>query len=356
MQIATIALSTHGGPEVLEARSVELPERPPAGMVRVRPIAVALNHLDLWVRRGLPSLKLTYPHRLGSDIAGTLEAIGDGVAAAQLPKLGERVLVAPGVSCGACEACLSGRDNLCRGYHILGESVNGGLAELLDVPAANLLPYPAGLSFAEAAAVPLTFQTAWQMVVDKAAVRPGDTLLVMAASSGVSVAAIQIAKLHGARVIAVTSSAAKAERARSLGADEVIDTSVAGAAGDFVGEAKRLTGKRGVDAVIEHVGGETFAKCILATRNGGAVVTCGATSGPSPQIDLRHVFFRQIRVLGSTMGSKAVLHAIVRHVERRALRPIVDRVLPFDVEGVRAAHRALEERAAFGKVVVSREG
>jgi len=354
MQVAALALFSHGGPEVIESTQVEIPDAPPPGHVRIRPMAVALNHLDLWVRRGLPSLKLSYPHRLGSDIAGVLEAIGEGVRTPGLPSVGSRVVLAPGVSCGACESCLSGADNLCRAYGILGESTNGGCIDLLDVPAANLLPYPEGLSFAEAAAIPLTFQTAWQMLVEKARVRPGQLVMVQAASSGVSTAAMQIAKLHGARVIAVTSSEEKAKRAIELGADEVIVTSRPAPVGDFVAEAKRLSGKRGVDIVVEHVGGEVLAKSILAARNGGVVVTCGATSSPTAQIDLRHVFFRQVQLLGSTMGSKASLHAVMRHVAAGKLRPVVDRVLPFDVEGLREAHRVLEGRAAFGKVVVAR--
>lgn len=345
MKIRAIAFERNGPPEVLEEMQVEIPDQPPPGHVRVRVAAVALNHLDLWVRRGLPNLKLTLPHRLGSDIAGSVEAVGEGAVA---PEAGTRVLVSPGVSCGTCEACLSGRDNLCRRYRILGENTNGGYAELLDVPAANILPWPARLSFEEAAAIPLTFLTAWQMVVERARVGRDDVVLVHAAGAGVSVAAIQMAKAHGARVIATSTSAQKLERARELGADEVIDTTTQ----DFVAERKRLTGKRGVDVVIEHVGGDVFARSLLAMANGGRLVTCGATAGPTPQVDLRHVFFRQLQVLGSTMGSKGSLFAILREVERGALRPVVDRVLPLTADGAREAHHVLEGRGAFGKIVL----
>jgi NADPH:quinone reductase-like Zn-dependent oxidoreductase len=284
-----------------------------------------------------------YPHRLGSDIVGEVESLGPGARGA---KVGDRVVVSPGVSCGVCERCLSGQDNLCRHYGILGEHTSGGYSRHVVIPDANLLPYPGELSFTEAAAVPLAFLTAWQMVVEKARVRPGQTVLVQAAGSGVSSAAIQIAKLYGARVIATTGTDAKAERARSLGADDVINY----ATQDFVAEVKKLTGKRGADAVIEHVGGEVMAKSVLATAAGGRIVTCGATAGFEPKIDLRHVFFRQIEILGSTMGSKGSLFGILEHVRAGRLRPVVDRVLP--LWDARQGHEVLEARQAFGKVVL----
>ena len=348
MKMRAIAFARFGGPEVLESMEVELPDRPPAARVRVRVRAVALNHLDLWVRRGLPHLKLELPHRLGSDVAGTLEAVGEGAQLRAGLGVGDEVIVSPGLSCGTCEACLLGRDNFCRDYRLLGENTHGGYGDFLDLPAANVLARPLRLSLAEASALPLVALTAFQMVVDRGRLARSEVVLVHAAGSGVSSAAIQIARAVGARVIATTSSAAKIERARALGAHEVIDTS----AQDFVKEARRLTGKRGVDLVIDHVGGETFEKSLLALRNGGRLVTCGATSGPTPQIDLRHVFFRQLEVIGSTMGSKAHLLAALRMVDEGALRPVVDRVLPRTVEGAREAHRVLEAREAFGKIVL----
>jgi NADPH:quinone reductase-like Zn-dependent oxidoreductase len=343
MKTEAVVLRAHGGPEVLVRETIDLPEPGPR-QVRVRVRAVALNHLDLWVRRGLPHLKLEYPHRLGSDIVGEIDALGPGARVAAKP--GDRVVVSPGVSCGVCERCLSGQDNLCRQYAILGEHTSGGYARHVVVPDTNLLPYPGEMPFTQAAAVPLVFLTAWQMVVDKAQVRPGQTVLVQAAGSGVSSAAIQIAKLHGARVIATTGTDAKAERARALGADHVINY----ATQDFVAEVKRLTAKRGVDVVVEHVGGEVMARSVLATASGGRIVTCGATAGFEPSIDLRHVFFRQIAILGSTMGSKGTLFGILEHVRAGTLRPVVDRVLP--LWDAREAHRVLEAREAFGKVVL----
>jgi NADPH:quinone reductase-like Zn-dependent oxidoreductase len=341
MPMQAIVLREHGGPEVLRSEELPVPE-PGPGEVRVRVRAVALNHLDIWVRRGGPAFRLEYPHRLGSDIAGTIDAVGPGGDA----ELGARVVVSPGLSCGRCAACHGGADNLCRHYRILGESAQGGYAEHIVVPIVNLAPYPARLGLAEAAASILPFLTAWQMVVHKARVQPGDTVLVHGAGSGVGLAAIQIARLYGARVIATAGGPHKVARARASGVDLAIDYTTE----DFAAVCRAETGKRGVDAVIEHVGGEVFAASIKAVRAGGRIVTCGATSGFHPAIDLRHVFFRQIEILGSTMGSKADLLAVLSHVAAGRLSPVVDRVLP--LAEAAAGHRALEARAAFGRVVL----
>jgi NADPH:quinone reductase-like Zn-dependent oxidoreductase len=346
MKLDAMVLRTHGGPEVIQRETIELPEPGPRE-VRVRVRAVALNHLDVWTRRGLPHVKHEYPHRLGADVAGTIDALGPGARLSSGLKAGDKVLVNPGISCGVCAFCLAGKDNLCRSYRILGESTQGGYSEALNVPDANLLPFPEPLSFTDAAAIPLVFLTAWQMLVDKGNVRPGETVLVQAAGSGVSSAAIQIAKLLGARVIATTSTDAKAARARELGADEVIDYT----SQDLVAECKRLTSKRGVDCVVEHVGGDVFVKSVLACGWGGRVVTCGATAGFTPQVDLRQIFFRQVQVLGSTMGSKSSLFTVLEHVRAGKLRPVVDRVMP--LWDAAEAHRVLESRAAFGKVVLA---
>jgi NADPH:quinone reductase-like Zn-dependent oxidoreductase len=337
-----VVLKTHGGPEVLAREVIDLDE-PGAREARVRVRAVALNHLDVWVRRGLPHLKLSYPHVLGSDVAGEIEALGPGARGFQV---GDRVVVSPGLSCGICERCLSGHDNLCARFAILGEHVRGGYARHVVVPDTNLLPYPGDLPFTDAAAIPLVFLTAWQMVVIKARVEPGQTVLVQSAGSGVSSAAIQIAKLFGARVITTTGTDAKAARARALGADVVIDRS----SQDFVVEVKKLTSGRGADVVIEHVGGDVMTASVRATARGGRIVTCGASAGHSPEIDLRHVFFRQIEILGSTMGPKAALFTILGHIARGKLRPVVDRVLP--LWDAAEAHRVLESREVFGKVVL----
>ena len=341
MTMRAMVLREHGGPEVLHFEDVPLPE-PGPGEVRVRVRAISVNHLDIWVRRGGPAFKLEYPHRLGSDVVGTIDAIGDGARG----EAGAKVVVQPGLSCMHCAQCLGGHDNLCRWYRILGENAQGGYAEYVVVPDTNLAPYPERLDYPQAAAAILPFLTAWQMVVHKGRVAPGDTVLVQGAGSGVGVAAIQIAKLFGARVITTASSEAKLARAKQLGADVGIDYTTQ----DFVAECRALTGKRGVDVVIEHVGGDVFAKSLRAVRNGGRIVTCGATAGFHPEIDLRQIFFRQVEVLGSTMGSKADLLAVLEHVAAGRLVPVVDRVLPLAQAG--EAHNILERREAFGKVVL----
>jgi NADPH:quinone reductase-like Zn-dependent oxidoreductase len=343
MKTEGMLMRATGGPEVLEWGAFELADPGPREvLVRVR--AVALNHLDVWTRRGLPNLKYEFPHRLGADVAGEVEALGPG---ARGVTVGQRVLINPGITCGVCARCLDGDDNFCGKYRILGENTQGGYARHITVPDTNVVAISDALSFTDAAAIPLVFITAWQMVVRRAELKVGQTVLVQAAGSGVSSAAIQICKLLGARVIATTGSDEKAKRARELGADAVINY----ATEDFVAECKRLTNKRGVDVVIEHVGGEVFSKSILATAWGGRIVTCGATSGFKPDVDLRHVFFRQLQVLGSTMGRKADLLRVMTFVEQGKLHPVVDRVMP--LREARAAHEALERREAFGKIVLS---
>ena len=337
-----IAIREHGGPEVVKVEDLPDP-RPGPGQVLVAVKAAALNHLDLWVRKGWPGLKLAFPHVLGSDVAGVVEAVGPGVEGS---RPGDAVVLNPSLGCGRCERCLSGRENLCRSFAILGEHVSGGMAERLAVPARNVLPKPARLSFEEAAAVPLTFMTAWHALVERARVRPGETVLVHAAGSGVGVAAVQIAKLLGARVIATAGSAAKLEKARALGADEAVDYE----AQDFLAEAKRLTDRDGVDVVFEHVGKKTWERSLLAAGIGGRIVTVGATTGHDPATDLRHVFFRQLSILGSTMGTAGDLLQVLRFVGEGRLRPVVDRTLP--LAEARAAQALLADRAQFGKIVL----
>jgi NADPH:quinone reductase-like Zn-dependent oxidoreductase len=342
MKTEAMAIEATGGPEVLQRMEIDLADPGPSEvLVRVR--AVALNHLDVWTRKGLPHLKYSFPHRLGADISGEIEALGPGAKG----RVGQKVVLAPGVSCGVCARCAAGEDNLCREYKILGESTQGGYARHVVVPDRNVLPYPEPLTWEDAAAIPLCFLTAWQMVVRKANVRPGQTVLVQAAGSGVSSAAIQLCKMLGAQVIATTGTPEKAERARALGADHVIDYSKE----DFVKRVREITQRRGADAVIEHVGGEVFEKSILAAAWGGRVVTCGATTGFFPKVDLRQIFFRQVEVLGSTMGSRKDLFDVLELVSQKKLRPVVDRVLP--LWQAAEAHRVLEERKAFGKVVLS---
>jgi NADPH:quinone reductase-like Zn-dependent oxidoreductase len=337
-----VAFHRHGGPEVLTAVELPTPE-PMAREVRVRVKAVALNHLDLWVREGWPGLKLTLPHILGSDIAGVVDACGAEVTDL---KPGAELLVNPGLSCGACERCLKGEDNLCRAYQIIGEHTRGGYAEYVCVPRQNVLLKPAKLSFAEAACLPLTFLTAWTMLVRRAQLQAGETVLVQAAGSGVGSAAVQIAKLLGAKVIATASTDAKLERARALGAHHTINY----ATQDFVAEVKRLTDRKLVDVVFEHVGGPTFEKSVACLPYGGRLVTCGATSGHQVKLDLKVLFYKRISLLGSTMGSKGDLFRLLQLVDEGALKPVLDRTLP--LAQAAEGHRLLADRKAFGNVVL----
>lgn len=339
----------HGGPDVLEIADVPIPP-PGPGQVQVRVTAAGLNHVDLWLRRGLPSLHVALPHISGGDVCGLVSALGPGVTPAPGAGEGDRVLVNPGLSCGRCVRCLDGRDNLCPEFRMLGEHVPGGLAEYVVVPAQNLVPAPrdhVALDDTELASIPIAFTTAWQMLVDRAGIRRGETVLVHAAGSGVGVASIQIAKLHGARVIATASTQDKLDRARALGADEVVNRSTA----DVVAEVKRLTRRQGADIVVDHVGEATFGQSVVAAAKAGRIVVCGATAGHEPKLNLRHLFWRQLSVLGSTLASKARLPEILARFAAGELRPVIDTVFP--LEAIVAAHQRLETRAVFGKLVVS---
>ena len=341
-EMQAVVINEHGGADVLHEAVVPMDTLGP-GQVRVRVHAVAVNHLDIWVRKGGPAFSLQMPHRLGSDVAGVIDAVGAGVT----EEIGRKVVLNPGVSCMRCQACLAGRDNLCRKYKILGENTQGGYGQFIVVPVENIAPYPSGLSFEEASCVILPFITAWQMLVEKAQVSPGQWVLVQGGASGVGVAAIQIAKLFGAKVMATASTSAKRQLCKELGAKVTIDYTK----DDFAKVSRTETGGAGVDVVFEHVGGEVFEKSVKACRNGGVIVTCGATADPKPTLDLRHIFFRQVSVLGSTMASKSVLHKVVTLVGERKLRPVVHSAMP--LEKAADAHRMLEERKAVGKVTLT---
>jgi NADPH:quinone reductase-like Zn-dependent oxidoreductase len=332
----------HGGPEVLEYTDVPDPKLR-ANEVLVEVKACALNHLDLFVRNGMPGIEIPLPHILGSDVAGVVREVGELVT---WVKPGAEVMVQPGVSCGHCEACLSGRDNLCREYDMVGYRRDGGYAELVAVPGANVIPKPGELSWEEAAALPLVTVTAWHMLVTRANVQPGEDVLVHAAGSGVGSIAIQIAKLRGARVITTASSDEKLAKARDLGADETINYT----RDDWPKEVRRLTERKGVDVVVEHTGAATWAGSISALKNNGRLVTCGATSGFDARTDLRQVFYRHLTLLGSFMGSKGELLEAMKFVAAGKIRAVVDRVLP--LSEARQAHELLENRAQFGKVIL----
>lgn len=337
-----IVYSEHGGPHVL--RYVEVPEpRIHHREVLVRVRACALNHLDLWLRRGIPGVVIPFPHIPGSDIAGEVVRVGERVSNI---RVGDRVLLQPGISCGHCPACLSGSDNMCPRYTLFGYMVDGGCAEFVASPAENVVPIPAQLSFEEAAAIPLVFVTAWHMLITRAHLKPAETVLVLAAGSGVGSAAVQIAKAAGARVIATVGSEEKLDKAKALGADEVLLHS----RNDFARDVKRLTQRRGVDVVIEHVGEATWAQSIYSLAVGGRLVTCGATTGYDVKIDLRYLFSRHLSILGSYMGSKAELFSVLDLLTRGLVKPVIDKLLP--LSHAAEAHARLERREQFGKIVL----
>jgi len=337
-----VVFAQHGRPDVLKHTDVPAPQIS-AHEVLVEVRACALNHLDVWVRHGMPGIKIPLPHILGNDVAGVVREVGELVT---WVKTGDEVMIQPGVSCGHCAECLAGHDNMCDEYDIIGYRRDGGYAQLVAVPGVNIIPKPKNLSWPEAAALPLVTLTAWHMLVTRTQVRQGEDVLVHAAGSGVGSLGIQIAKLHGARVITTASSSEKLAQATELGADETIDYT----RDDWPKEVKRLTNGRGVDVVFEHTGAATWLGSIASLKRGGRLVTCGATSGFDARTDLRHVFYRHLTILGSMMGSKADLLAAMKFIESGQIRAVVDRELP--LAEARKAHELMEDRAQFGKLVL----
>jgi NADPH:quinone reductase-like Zn-dependent oxidoreductase len=338
-----IVFHEHGDPSVLKYEDVPEPHARP-GEVLVGVHACALNHLDLWVRRGLPGVPIPLPHIPGSDIAGEIVKLGEGVTTV---RVGQKVLLAPGVTCGKCPACISGNDNRCREFTNLGYIIDGGCAEFVRCPEVNCMTYPENLDWVHAAAVPLVFQTAWHMLVNRAQLQVGEDVLVLAAGSGVGSAALQVAKFFGARVIATAGTDEKLKKAKELGADELINHSVI----PISKEVRRLTNNRGVDIVFEHVGSATWEHSIKSLAPGGRLVTCGATTGYDVKLDMRFLFTRQLSLLGSYMGTKTELRTVLKLVEQGRLKPAVDKVWP--LQDAALAHDYLEKNKQFGKVVLT---
>ena len=336
-----VRIHEFGGPEVLRYEEVPDPQ-PRKDEVLVRVKACAMNHLDLWVRKGLPGVKL--PHILGSDIAGEVVEVGDYVTSV---KPGQRVLLAPMHFCNQCAKCTAGLQNQCREFTVLGNLVDGGNCELIATPEVNVIPIPDSLSLDQAASVPLVFLTAWHMVVGRAGVKPGQTVLVLGANSGVGIAGIQIAKFFNCRVITTAGDDRKIARARELGADHVINHYQQ----KISEEVRKITDKEGVDIVMEHVGPATWDESIRALKPAGTLVTCGATTGPKVKIDLRFVYSRQLSVLGSYMGTMGELHEVLKHVFSGKLKPVVDQTFP--LREARAAHEHMEKSQMFGKIVLN---
>ena len=338
----TLLFHQFGGPEVLRYEDAPDPKIGP-GEVLVRVRACALNRLDLFVREGIPALKTPLPFWTGCDIAGDVVEVG---AEVQGVKVGDRVAVNPNLTCGRCEYCIQGEDSLCVRYGIFGEHVPGGLAELVKVRGDNILALPPHISYEDAASFILTSMTAWRMVVTQGQVRPGQDVLILGVGGGVSSTAVQIAKLCGARVFVTSSSDEKLERAKKVGADVGINY----AKEDWAKAVFEKTGKRGVDVVIENVGASTWKQSLRSLRKGGRLITCGATTGPIGETDIRIVFWNQIHIIGSTMANRREFNEVMTQLFRGTLKPIVDRVFPMK-EGA-DAQRLLAEGKQFGKLVL----
>lgn len=336
-----VRIHEFGGPEVLRYEDVPDPQ-PRRDQVLVRVKACAMNHLDIWVRKGLPGVKL--PHILGSDVAGEVVEVGEYVTGF---KVGQRVLLAPMHFCNHCAKCVASLQNQCPEFTVLGNGVDGGNCELIAVPVANVIPIPDSLDFNQAASVPLVFLTAWHMLVGRAGIRPGQTVLVLGANSGVGIAGIQVAKLFNCEVITTAGDDRKIAKARELGADHVINHYQR----KISDEVRKITNKQGVDIVLEHVGPATWDESLRSLKPAGTLVTCGATTGPQVSIDLRFVYSRQLSVLGSYMGTMGELHEVLKHVFSGRFKPVVDRTFPLN--DARAAHEYMEKSQMFGKIVLN---
>jgi NADPH:quinone reductase-like Zn-dependent oxidoreductase len=338
-----VFIESHGGPEVV--RVGDLPDPAPGpGQVRVRLVTAALNHLDLWVRGGIPGIELSFPHILGADGAGVVDAVGrdvDGVVP------GDEVYIQPGLFCGRCEFCLQGEESLCIRYRLLGEHVSGTFAERVVVPAVNVYPKPRGLGWAHAAAFPLAYQTAWRLVLSAGRLRAGESVLIHGVGGGVASAALQIARHAGAYVYVTSSSEEKLDRAIDLGADVAIDYTRE----NVPDRIRELTARRGVDLVVDNVGKATWRDSIECVRRGGRIATCGATSGNDANTPINRVYWKQISIHGSTMANRREFQQIARLVEGRRIEPLVDMELP--LEDVPAALERMAEGDQFGKIVIT---
>lgn len=338
-----VTFHQHGGPEELRYEEVPDPTIGP-GEVLVRVKACALNHLDIWIRQGIPSYQLPLPHISGCDVSGVVEQIADADSGLVV---GQSIFVSPGLSCWRCRFCLSGRDNFCPEFKILGAQVDGGYAEFVKVPVRNILPLPEGLTFEQAAAFPLVSVTAWHMIVELANLRPGEMVLVMGAGSGVGSIAVQLANLMGARVVTTVGAEEKMEKAKNLGAEFVVNHTNQ----DWVTRVKEFTNGQGVDVVIEHIGEKVWKACLKVLARGGRLVTCGTTTGGELNIDGRFLFSRQLTIKGSYMGMRSELNQATELVGLGKLKPVIDRVFP--LAEARAAQEVLVSRRIFGKVVLT---
>lgn len=338
-----VYLTGHGGNEVVQVGERPMPERQ-AGEVRVRLRAATLNRVDLYMRDSGAGITHTLPQVMGIDGAGVVESVDEGPHGL---KVGDRVLLYPGLTCGHCEFCLLGEEVLCTSMKLLGEHRDGTMAQYISVPARNAVPMPEGWTFEEAAALGVNHLTAWRMLMTQARLKPWETVLIFGIGGGVSLAGLQLAKAMGARVFVTSREQHKLDRALALGADAAICSGTQ----DVAQEVMRLTGKRGVDVVFENVGAAVWDSALKSLVRGGRIVTCGATTGDQPGADLRRLFIRQLQVYGSTLGNLAELHALIRFCGRHALRAVMDQVFPIDE--VHAALTRLASGQQFGKVALA---
>ena len=334
-----VFFTKHGGNEVLEYGERDEP-RPGPGEVRIAIRAAAMNHLDLFVRDGIPGVPL--PQIPGADGAGVVDAIGAGAGFAP----GDRVLIQPGLYCNACEFCRRGEQSLCVKFQLVGEHVPGTFAEKIVLPARNVFPIPGKLSFEEAAAFPLVYQTAWRMIVTRGDVRPGQTVLLHGGGGGVGGAVLEIARLAGARVFVTTSGEEKARRLSEAGAEAVLDYTKQ----DVAKEIRSLTNKRGVDLVVDCVGEKTWMTSLKCAANGGRIVTCGATTGPNPKEEIRLIFWKGLSILGSTMANDAEFRAMLSAVAAGRLTPRIDSTFAFS--RAREAYERMERGEQYGKILL----
>jgi NADPH:quinone reductase-like Zn-dependent oxidoreductase len=341
-----IAITGQGGIDKVQYMDVERPTFGPREVL-IETRAVALNHLDIFVRNNLDTLKLAVPHIAGADAAGVVAEVGNDVRTVEA---GDRVLINPALNCGVCEFCLAGEQSLCVRFGIMGESCPGTFAEYVKVPEANVHPVPEGFSWEEAAALPLVFVTAWRMLISKAAIKPGEDILILGIGGGVSTAVLQIVKAIGLRAFVTSSSDDKLQQAKKLGADAVINYK----SEDFAREIRGLTDRRGVDVVVDSVGGDSYANSLASLVKGGRLVTCGATAGARPQTDLQRIFWNQLSVFGSTMGNRREFIEMLNFVRKRGVKPVIDQVFPL-ANGTHAFAR-MEEGKQFGKIVLKVDG
>ena len=337
-----IAIAGQGGMEKVQYVEVERPTIGPREVL-IETRAAALNHLDLFVRNNLDSLKLTPPHIAGADGAGVVAEVGGEVSQV---KVGDRVLINPALNCGVCEFCQAGEQSLCARFGIMGESRPGTFAEYFKVPHDNVHPVPEGFSWEEAAALPLVFVTAWRMLISKAAIKPGEDILILGIGGGVATAVLQIVKAIGLRAFVTSSSDDKLQQAKKLGADAVINYKTQ----DFARDIRSLTNRRGVDVVVDSVGGDSYSQSLASLVKGGRLVTCGATAGPRPQTDLQRIFWNQLSVFGSTMGNRREFAEMLSFVRKRGVKPVIDQVFAL-ADGANAFAR-MEEGKQFGKIVL----